>query len=307
MPPPHPPPPTSLSSPLSFLPHPSLTVCPLFSLLFMLLMFYFSQFFFSLAVCLVSHSQFASPLFTPLFVFLCLVRAHISAIFSFALTSSSSLLLLLLLLSPSYIIFSLNTFPSPSSSFPLYLSLFPWFRFYISSFLLFFYLLLCPPHPLSPSLTCFLFLPTSPPFSFFCHAFFHYFPPLCLPNSTIILFSFPSKIFFLNLSSPSNYPLFLLYTFLLFPLYCTSLSHLPSLFSLTFLSIFLIHLPWPFPFTSLYHLPHFHHLYYPHVSFLLFPCLFFLSLSLPILILLLSFSSSVLEQVTSAVQIWQNF
>lgn len=71
--------------------------------------------FLSLLYSLITHFQFASPLFPPLFVFLRLTRAHVSAVFSSSLTSASSLLLLLLTV--------LHHFLLPSSS-PFYLSLF---------------------------------------------------------------------------------------------------------------------------------------------------------------------------------------
>lgn len=73
----------------------------------------------SLAHSLISHFQFASPLFPPLFVFLCLTRAHVSAIFFSSLTSASSLLLLSLTVLHHLLSKHL---PLPPSS-PFYLSL----------------------------------------------------------------------------------------------------------------------------------------------------------------------------------------
>lgn len=156
------------ASTLSLLPHPSLTVSPLSSLLFMLPLV--SVFSLSLALSPVSHSQFES-LYSPLCLSLPCSRSRLCYFFFLShlvfITPSAPLL------SPSYIIFSLNTSPPPSSS-PFYLSL---SRDLNSAHHLSYSPLpnlLCPPQACSPSFTymlsyslpMFLIAPTLSPLLF---------------------------------------------------------------------------------------------------------------------------------------------
>lgn len=105
------------------LPHPFLTVS-----LMLLAIYASSVLFFSLSLLHFLSSLILILRLLSFYSPLCLVRTHISAIFSSSLSphlhhpSSSSLSLFL---SPSYIIFSLNTSPPPSSSLLLLFSILP--------------------------------------------------------------------------------------------------------------------------------------------------------------------------------------